>query len=287
MCNECKFQTGFWERNVGVETSWPGYTRNQSVGTAKVPVVKSRQRAFHNVVERYLPGLFPYDGDELPPIRKVYRNHHMSVENYTHYSVRCPGCQTWQELAAFRTARHYKCKPHDPLWWRSTDHPDFEAYRCNRCVAKTSGVRELEKQLLEFWTALVKMEIERLEYPLLDGWRYLGNGNASLKVAWEQMRRDESLGLDHEELPASLKEVGSLDLATRRRCFEMWKRYWEENGFGVLGDLASNKWFRQWHEGYEAVEKRLLFLEACNDKVKMHPGILVEYALGSDDDGAV
>ncbi len=163
MCNECKFITGFWSRNAGVRSqSWRGKHRNANVGTTSVPVVKGRQRRCHDSTERYFWNLFPVAADTEYPWRwKIYREE--NCDWWTLWSIRCPGCNIWQERAGFRRGHGYgvKATPADPDVWREADWdgPHFEEWRCNRCVAKSVGKEELGRQLLTFWKRLVDFEI--------------------------------------------------------------------------------------------------------------------------------
>lgn len=142
MCNECKFVTGFWSRNVGVETGWRGSHKNSNIGTAEVPVIKGRQRRCHDSTERYFWGLFPLAADTEYPLRwKIYREE--NCDWWTLWWVRCPGCRTWKERAEFRKGSGYavKATPADSDGWRlpGWDGPHFEDWRCNICLVASVG----------------------------------------------------------------------------------------------------------------------------------------------------
>jgi hypothetical protein len=170
MCNECKFATGFWARNVGVtRRNWGVRSRCSNVGTATVPVVAGRQRRCHDSTERYFPGLFPVGPEEQYPERwKIYRK--ANCDWWTLWSIRCAGCGVWQERAAFRKGSAYgvKATPADPDSWRpeNWDGPHFEDWRCNHCHMNAVGRKELIRELLEFWKRLVKFEVSMFHHAL-------------------------------------------------------------------------------------------------------------------------
>jgi hypothetical protein len=282
-CNECKFHTGFWARNLNI-LGWGVRNANQNVGTASVPVIKSRQLyTYHDSSERFFPGLFPY-ADQFPEHRRIYREYHMSFVPWCLYSIRCPGCERWQELAAFRQKRGYKSTPRDASQWNLAgwEGPKFEEWRCNSCVAALSGEEELGKQLLAFWKSFADPGAAYLDYKLQGGWYYVDCLESDKAFSWEEIykraRVDSQL---LRTIPGPL-DIAKMDAAGRKEHFGIWKRYFEEKGQPVHGSLADNPWFRQWTKGYEIMEKRADFLRACTEKVEANPGILVEYALRRD-----
>ncbi|TVY47434.1 hypothetical protein LOCC1_G003054 [Lachnellula occidentalis] len=281
-CNECKFQSGFWARNLDLARGWRVRSNNQNVGSANVPIIKSRQvYTYHDASQRFFPGLFPYTG-EYPARRRVYREHLVDLEPWCLYSARCLGCERWQEFAAFRQPRLHKSRPQDaPAWDVQGWEFKIEELRCNTCVAAASGEQELGRQLVALWKTLADSEVNFIDYCLEDGWRsihYLEQENKNFSWARTYRRaRIESQLL--REVPQP-KDIGKMSVEARREIYGIWKQYLQEQGEEMgLGKLISNPWFKYWSYGYEAMEKRAEFLRACTDKVEADPGILVEYAL--------
>lgn len=197
LCNECKFIPGFWSRNAGVRSqTWRGKNRNSNIGTATVPVVKGRQRRFHDSTERYFWGLIPRAPDADYPFRwEIYREE--NCDWWTLWHILCPGCTAWRERAGFRKGGGYGVKATlaDPDVWRQDgwDGPHFEEWRCNKCLEKSSGVEELSRQLLKFWKRIVEYEISLFNRLLVGGWfPFIGIEQVSNNQhSWEQIVRSD------------------------------------------------------------------------------------------------
>ncbi|TVY15804.1 hypothetical protein LARI1_G006330 [Lachnellula arida] len=284
-CNECKFQTGFWARNININLGWGHRNDNQDVGTASMPIIKSRQvYTYHDPSQRFFPGLFPYTG-EFPARLRSYRVHHIDREAWCLYSTRCPGCERWQEFAAFRQPRMPKSRPQDAPRWNISWNSNIEAWRCNSCVAAAYGEQELGKQLVAFWKTLAEAQVRLLDYRLENGWRQFGYlENTNKEFSWTRVyRRARVESQLLREVPSPL-EIMKMSVEARREIYGIWKQFLQEQGEWGSGDSIKNlwfknPWFKHWSYGYEAMEKRAEFLKACTDRVEADPGILVEYAL--------
>ncbi|TVY42700.1 hypothetical protein LSUB1_G002903 [Lachnellula subtilissima] len=281
-CNECKFQSGFWAQNFDLTRGWRrrNGNRNQNVGTA-VPVIKSRQvYTYHDASERFFPGLFPYTGD-FPARRRIYRDYLIDRLPWCLYTMRCPGCERWQEFAAFRQPRMPKSRPRDaPVWDVQDWDVKVEEWRCNGCVAAADGEQELGRQLVELWKTLAGWEVKWIDYCLVDGWRHIGyleheDKDFSWTLVYRRARVESQL---LREVP-NVQEIAKMSGEVRREIYGIWKQYLQKHGEWPEGDLITTPWFKYWSYGYEAMEKRAEFLRACTDRVEADPGILVEYAL--------
>ena len=287
-CNECKFLTGFWSRNAGIGSEfWGGPHRNSNVGTAEVPVVKGRQRRCHDSTERYFWGLFPVAADSEYPWRwKIYREE--NCDWWTLWSIRCPGCATWQERAGFRRGGGYgvKATPADPDVWREPgwDGPHFEEWRCNRCLAASHGKEELGRQLLAFWKRLVEYEISMFKQLVPAGWYAVGTIEHATqkKHSWAQIVKMDS---DSSQLAGKVptaEEVARMDVEQRRPYYKILKRWLDslEDPESTLSAVMNRHWFRPWSNEYEILEKRIEDLEMYTKTLEADPGKLVDFALG-------
>jgi len=287
MCNECKFMTGFFSRNIGVKYEWRVKHRNTSVGTAMVPVVKGRQRRCHDSTERYFYGLFPVASDTEYPWRyKNYREE--NCDWWTLWSIRCPGCAIWQERAAFRKGNGYgvKATPADSDEWRQVgwDGPHFEDWRCNRCLVTSAGKEELGNQLLAFWKRLAGFEISMFKNLLPAGWYDVEaiEFATERKYSWRQIVKEDSIfSQSFTEIPTA-KKIADMDIEKRRHYYRIFKRWFDnlEDPEAILGGLLNNKHgFRRWSTDYEILEKRIKDLEICTKILEADPDKLVRYAL--------
>ena len=287
ICNECKFITGFWSRNAGIRSqSWRGKHRNSNIGTARVPVVKGRQRRCHDSTERYFWSLFPIAADAEYPWRwKIYREE--NCDWWTLWSIRCPGCAMWQERAAFRKGCGYgvKATPADPDEWRQAcwDGPHFEEWRCNRCFATSVGNDELGRQLLAFWKRLVDFEISVFNQLLPVGWYAVGaiENATEKKYSWAQIVKKDSVSSQLLRRIPTAEEVAKMDVEQRRHYYRILKRWLNnlDDPATVLGDLMDRHWFRRWLNEYEILEKRIEDLETYTKILEADPGKLVRFAL--------
>ncbi|KAK8013038.1 hypothetical protein PG991_010413 [Apiospora marii] len=193
-CNECRWRRGEmrvrWLRSVneqGLRLSGP------NIGTANVPIVRSRQVLLPSPLDRWFPGwssvlLGEGDGEAKPPktggplhfrIYNKLRQH----EPWTLYMVRCRGCARWQELRAFR------CGDAFPKWRPVSRSQAMEQYEnwdgerltdgyldklvCNRCYRERHGDERLARDLMLWWGVLADSEMRRLEFDMSYGWRML------------------------------------------------------------------------------------------------------------------
>ncbi|KAN0099038.1 hypothetical protein V8E51_014701 [Hyaloscypha variabilis] len=287
ICNECKFITGFWSRNAGIlSQSWRGKHRNSNIGTAAVPVVKGRQRRCHDSTERYFPGLFPIAADSEYPWRwKIYREE--NCDWWTLWSVRCPGCATWQERAEFRNGGAYgvKATPADPDEWRQPgwDGPHFEEWRCNRCFATSLGKEQLGRELLAFWKRLVDWELSMFNQLLRVGWYAVDaiEDATKKKYSWAQIVKRDSVSSQLLRKVPTAEEVSKMEVEQRRHYYRILKRWLNnlDDPAAVLGDMMDRHWFRQWSNEYETLEKRIEDLETYTNILEADSGKLVSFAL--------
>lgn len=305
-CNECRFARGDFIRHEINRNVNRRFNCGANSGDSATPVIASRPRTFGDSIARYFPelisGTSSADGSEVdtfPVRRKIYRTGRR-FDIWRTYCVRCPECEVWQELSAFRRggARHYKAKPCDPPSWNIsvTDGwtPQFENWRCHTCVFTTaekseegSGEAVLGRELLEFWHSIVASELSLLWFADLHGWqwwqryfgqhmRHLSTGCDAWDVAW-----------DEAWAPSDTYERGdlleALDPMIKRAKFASWSRWVEEvmkpAGEWDSRDTPGMPFIKEWYENFSARQRRSEVLKEATEKFDTEPALLVEWAL--------
>lgn len=190
-CNECRWRRGEMKvrpqsiNEQGLRLSGP------NIGTANVPIVRSRQVLLPSSLDRWFPGwssILGEGGEAKPP--KTGRPLHFRIYNklrqnepWTMYMVRCRGCARWQELRAFRCGdAFHKWKPVSrPQAMEQFENWDGERLTekyidgliCNRCYRDRHGDERLARDLMLWWCVLADSELRRLEFDMSYGWRLL------------------------------------------------------------------------------------------------------------------
>ncbi|KAI9743885.1 MAG: hypothetical protein M1818_002619 [Claussenomyces sp. TS43310] len=298
MCNECCYQQGVWARPT-----------TSNAGSARTPVIKSRPMRYRDATERYFPGLFSYSAEDLkgfPERLKQYRTNAIEFEFWTTYRVRCPTCAIWQEMAAFRKGEGFgfKVKPRDLERSDSADQsgPDFDNWKCNRCVANEIGTEELARMLLSFWKHIVDPELHGFNWRIAYGWHFLKCYTKENKqgVTWKRILqwhkgpyRMAPSEWELFEKEADFETVSTMDPEARFQRFAVWSDYvegclkpsgvWKDptRKSGLQHGLVSkvNRWFRSWTDNCVAMEHRTQFFQRCTREFEADPGRLVDYVL--------
>ncbi|CAG9956644.1 unnamed protein product [Clonostachys rosea f. rosea IK726] len=211
-CNECRFQAG----QLGPQMShWSGVMG----GTRKVPILRSREVTFDSPLDRYFPRLSDFLTHKKPPfpprVMRIQREDAVD-EPWAMYMVRCPQCETWQELRSFRFGGMFvNWKPsHDGNgeleFWTSL-HGDskriqLDDVRCNRCFLKTHGREKLAKELWE-WLKFAW---------ILQQWKVEGQ----LGPWWAEgfLKRQKCVGFNKE----IRKLTRDIERLPNRRMYALW-----------------------------------------------------------------
>ncbi|KAK8064253.1 hypothetical protein PG996_008905 [Apiospora saccharicola] len=194
-CNECRWQRGEMKvrshsvNEQGLRLSGP------NIGTANVPIVRSRQVLLPSALDRWFPGwssALGEDDEAKPP--KTGRPLHFRIyhklrqnEPWTLYMVRCRGCARWQELRAFRCGdAFHKWQPLAKAPGAAAIQQQFENWDgerltekyidnlvCNCCFRERHGDERLARDLMLWWGVLADSELGRLEFDMSYGWRLL------------------------------------------------------------------------------------------------------------------
>ncbi|KAK8064999.1 hypothetical protein PG997_011746 [Apiospora hydei] len=281
-CNECRWRRGEMKvhrlptGDVGWRHSGP------NVGTADVPIVRSRQVLLPSALDRWFPGW-----------SSVFLN-----GPWTLYMVRCPDCARWQELRAFRCGDVFH--KWQPTATREAAFENWDGERitdkyidgltCNACFRAKHGDERLARELGRWWGVLADSELRSLEFDMSYGWRLLmkraetwllddegeGEGGDEPKipmnqltgnVEFEQLTDAERTALRQRqrrlaEYAASAPPSGTpssylrtLTTGHRDQVGTRWMEYWTSE-YGAMDDWWS--WLRRCKEAFEAEPKLLL-----------------------------
>lgn len=190
-CNECRFQLGHFKKGpfISHRTQRPGradeltWTFSDNKGSPEVPIVRSRRLKFITPFDRYFPGIEPYMSAQRPgfilPLWRVYREDTTYMAN-TLYMARCPSCETWQELRAFRwRTRGWGWGEFIGVgrWMSEAEvaahSEEVNSMLCNRCMYSKQGPAVLAQQLSAFMRARLETECRAVLRILSGEWRIL------------------------------------------------------------------------------------------------------------------
>jgi hypothetical protein len=194
-CNECRFRRGEFARHT-----------RANVGTAAVPVLKSRRLGFTCALDRYFPGLLPEVPLEMAPVLSRVYNDDVRTELFTLYHVRCPGCAVWQELGAFRVGLPYAHATPLLMLEERRRHLQqaeglFTTLLCNRCMFTRHGRARLAEELAGFVSPFLDTAYRLAQYQLGFGLRLLEDteekrkeylDNSWFRLWVEQYERNET-----------------------------------------------------------------------------------------------
>ena len=160
-CNECRY------RRRKIHPKFPGYD-----GTARMPIVPSRQILFRTHLDRWFPGLSDILETQRPEVNPVlFRIYRVDPRDQpiSTYMARCPQCERWRELRAFRIGGMYQhWKPamateeeDASVTWdgKEITQPLLDEASCNACFASTNGREELGRVLLDWVNRLIYLEL--------------------------------------------------------------------------------------------------------------------------------
>ncbi|KAH6983183.1 hypothetical protein BKA56DRAFT_643241 [Ilyonectria sp. MPI-CAGE-AT-0026] len=234
-CNECRYLRGQLKPRPN------GYG-----GTAKVPIVASRQVVFANHLDRWFPGFSNCLENKRPT-------------PWTMYMVRCPGCACWKEIRDFRFATGTR---RGTQTWDSRDITD-----CNRCFARANGHQCLNKVLLDRIQHLIRIQLAVLSHQLNSSWGKLNTEyNSEIKHILRHM-------------PCS--RLGFFDIVSYTDWKDLWERTKRQGDTGWAGE-DMDAWYEGWIRDFDDVEAHWRWLMACRDELEESAGVLAEWALSRD-----
>ncbi|KAL3461672.1 hypothetical protein BJX64DRAFT_260266 [Aspergillus heterothallicus] len=291
-CLECRFRRGEFRGCTGVR---------RGLGTPRVPIIPGRQESFGTVVDRYFPGVCEVLSATRPPFNApvfvIYRENAMD-RPWTLYRARCPGCETWKELRAFRFGGFYpRAEPREVPggrdWYYNWDMTpvtdgELDGLRCNHCFLKEHGRVVLGDILIRWLTALIDAQLGELTGNLRVGfstlfWRLKfmpKKGKASTKrLFWDIRNILNKNGLQITRTDVALirqRRMEWLDLFPKVRDGNR-----EENGLWFEPDES----FWQWVELYEESEAMWFWLRELREEIceEGKADVLVDWALSRNE----
>jgi hypothetical protein len=323
-CNECRYQLGDLRSQMVLLASGNGqnFIAGANLGTKLVPIVRSRRLYIGTFVHRLFPGFLtnlPTHTEEADqaPMFTIYRLDSRE-RMFTMYMIRCPGCSSWKEMAAFRCAGHW------PKWWLAHQHrwgerlwdnwdgtaveKDFvEGLRCHACYAALHGRDAFAKVMLEWYIEYLIADTWILHRHMLLGWDLIWrmvDSERSINVSPGDWYAPKQYHFDiQSQILAGLpwkdprdKNKGiayfTSDEETIQILNQKHKRLKENMGkWLVRSDLDNdptshwNDWLGSWMGGYDNLEAQWVWFRDCKKEILRRPEALVEWALG--DQGAV
>lgn len=283
-CNECRFQAG---QLAPFPNNWGG--------TTAVPMISSRQLLFANNIDRWFPGLDEFFGVERPEFSSRGPNSYGNIYKmklWPMYMVRCPGCDTWQEIRAFRVcgqvSRWNPALNEPALDWegRTINAWYIDNLRCNHCAAEDHRVG-LGDYLVRLLLFLLEWELwqtqkEILQYFPSEMW-FPGMTEEQRLVMTEVCDQTE-WGMQKAWKNWTRRDMEKL--SGRYRRWQELIRYWQKppvhgvKGSPVLGDDP---------DGWSQVQKHWGWLLGIKEKamgskemVRGNGRMLVEWALKRD-----
>ncbi|KAL4985739.1 hypothetical protein BDW68DRAFT_164512 [Aspergillus falconensis] len=259
-CIECQYQRGEFRGCAGL---------GKGIGTVKVPIVVGRRKWYGTLVDRYFPDISYVLDNKRPdvhvPVHAVYRSDPFD-RPWTMYRARCPGCEKWKELRAFRVGGL------GPWWkpgavetqnaavpersyenWDGTDITEnfLNNLQCNYCFAQERGCKALGDELVRWLAYLVDIEVENTGNYLLFGLRGL------------------SYCMDIPHLPYPLYDATNLsptDVAFMRQV----QAEWLADAGGNLNSewMGMDRWYMEWVRFFDEIEVMWYWLKACAEEIK-------------------
>ncbi|KAF5020728.1 hypothetical protein F66182_7230 [Fusarium sp. NRRL 66182] len=280
-CNECRFQRNeLWHQ------------RPCSQGSRRLPMMKSRRAVFGTHRDRYFPRFWDHL-DHKRPLFNLPLGLHMRVDAreqaWTMYMVRCPGCQSWQELREFRLTGLL----HDWVPFKGSKTWDGELItealvntrQCNSCFAEAHGRHELARVLSRWLLRIMGEELKRLTATLLNGFRNLELSAPQrlckkYTLAWKSMRQTTTHLRHSWGYVLKDDEIAALKLV-RDQWWNSWRRVEIDND-DLEATEHMNRRFKEWASSFDEIEEHLLWLKACQTQLEEQPERLAEWALSRD-----
>ncbi|KAL5000877.1 hypothetical protein BDV10DRAFT_199806 [Aspergillus recurvatus] len=215
-CIECRFQRGEFIGCAG---------QGKGIGTVNVPIVVGRRKWYGTLVDRYFPDISYVLHNKRPDVNvPVYAPHRSDPFDmpWTLYRARCPACEKWKELRAFRVGGLWPrwkpasvgienaAIPEEPYAnWDGTDITEdlLNTLQCNYCFAQEHGFKGLGDELVRWLAYLVDVDLQNMGNYLLLG------------------LREQSYGMDILHLPYPSYNAANLsptDVAFMRQQRDEW-----------------------------------------------------------------
>ncbi|KAL6237944.1 hypothetical protein BDW75DRAFT_248147 [Aspergillus navahoensis] len=248
-CIECRFQRGEFRWCAG---------QGKGIGTVKVPIDNKRPEV--NV-----------------PVFAMYRSDALD-RPWTMYKARCPGCEKWKELRAFRVGGL------GPRWnpvsvetenaavqerpysnWDGAEITEgfLNNLQCNHCFAQVHGYKALGEELVRWLAYLVDIEVEDTGNYLVYGLEGLYNG---MGIPYLPHLHHRGGNPSHDDV-LLVRQQRDEWLSDARNLDQEWTR--------------QDKGRMEWMKSYDVKEVIWYWLKACAEEIKAEGkgDVLVEWAL--------
>ncbi|VUC31968.1 unnamed protein product [Clonostachys rosea] len=306
-CHECRFKA----------TQLADY---HILGASAGAVQNSRTVYCGNALGRFFPGYSNLYGEQYPPIPCLraswFYNWMKFQEVWDMRMIRCPGCEIWQEIRAFRlikaeSGNGFKVKPgafenevgpklpetedewdewqHEREWedapcWIPTilEQQSLEECLCNRCFVKENGEDELKQALLLWLFHEQSKELARVEGLIKEGWGSINMVLRGTDPDYLNARRKLNDNHDYYAMGISSHMDPYVKLTTDSKMFfTSWYEALfpndEARTFASCFDPAS--WHYHWLVNFKLLWRHWSHLTGMMRKVRDDPEPLVSWAL--------
>lgn len=293
MCNECRYQSGQLRVQLGDKR-----------GTPTFPIMTSRQVHFASAHDRFFPGLPDFLGMPEPrlylPIGEIGQIGDTFVMGpvglytrpWTMYMARCSGCESWQEMRAFRLGGYeaWWNPKLDAQLWNDEEFAIEDLYEiiCNGCYARKYGKLALGRLLGEFLGWVVCENARRyLEAQLCWGWFALEGVVPKLPSEYRKQVRSILKNVNGRKIRSwDGDDFSYMDIATlklrHREFVNVCREGLATSHNKAIGELFCDFWFNTWFYAYDRLEAEWFWMTAYTAKARENPEALAEWALGRD-----
>ncbi|CAG9972570.1 unnamed protein product [Clonostachys byssicola] len=275
-CNECKYQGNCFRRGA-------------DGGTPRVPIQNSRRIRYTPILHRFFPNYWTGLRTGGPPISDL-----LLVEagrafyiDWTLHMARCPGCERWQEVRAFRIGAGGCWWRPELGFWAGAAHEEtvnitaafLDGIRCNACFAQARGWEELAATLSTWFFRLLAKHQSVLEREVFLGWdrirELLPSLPSEIQPAVGSILQAEAVVTQGSTVlhPTSLETIQSLHGQLMGICDNM-----PEPSASEFRHFRLERWCR----GFKALTDYLAWLHASAKEIQENPQALVIWALGQD-----
>ncbi|CAH0023413.1 unnamed protein product [Clonostachys rhizophaga] len=286
-CNECLFQKG-------------QYRAPSTIGDVRTPIMKrSRLVRCGSALRRYFPGYSEIYGRPCPPIPTLRMPSFVRFVRFQELwnlcMIRCPGCEVWQEMRAFRLSGSLLGCGFDTTadaWegmidWDATimEQESLGESVCNRCFVNKNGRDQLKQVLFRWLSHEQSQELARIEAMIKVGWISITDALTSAKFnsdPWDNLRRAHSISL--KGIAPILRKDFQLDFSSMtllRSWYQVLFLKDPRSEAETFADYFSptRNWEYQWLMNFPLLQSHWFHLTDMIDVVQADLERLVDWAL--------
>jgi hypothetical protein len=284
-CIECRFRRNeFNDPNRGSGSGVLG--DKDRIGSGDITILTGRQKTLDSSIDRYFPGVC----DVIEHKRPAGIGPHSEFRicrtdpcdaSWTMYRLRCPRCEMWKEIRAFRFGAAYSMwrpgavdgKKYVYITWRKRDVTRADL-RCNHCFAAESGGCEgLGQELVRWLETILDNELRIVQATLAYVFGMASQNAGSLAY---DIKPDMVPTVTHARTVRYARD----DVVNMRKQWEQWMA---EDDIAASLHAYGNPLGR-WVEQYANAEAMWYWLEGFLEEVSGDGigDVLVEWALNRD-----